>query len=248
MREEVRRDRQGIIDLTLACLVCAILWGYCLPPPAEPQSAESPPAEPIVYTPPKRGAPGGREGAGTRGSKEPISTLAVLAPKNHTGLTAQAQPVLYWYLSQETRHSVEVILTAQQSVQPLLVIHLNPPLQPGIQRVRLADHNVRLVPGVLYRWSVALVPDAAQRSAALTTTGTIERIELPDELRGQLRQSNTITSARLYATAGLWYDTIVVLSELIDTRPQDTALRQQRAAVLDQEGLAAAAAYDRRSK
>jgi hypothetical protein len=54
-----------------------------------------------------------------------------------------------------------------------------------------------------------------------------------------------MTSARLYATAGLWYDTIATLSELIDATPQDTVLRQQRTMVLEQEGLTAAAAYDR---
>src|SRR5436190_9662156 len=98
MRDSVRRARQGIIGLTLAWLVCGILWGYCLPQPAAAQ-----PEDPIIYKPPKRGAPGGREGAGTRGSKEPIMrgareplTLAVLAPQDHTGLTAQEQPVLYW--------------------------------------------------------------------------------------------------------------------------------------------------------
>jgi len=55
-------------------------------------------------------------------------------------------------------------------------------------------------------------------------------------------------SARLYATAGFWYDTIAALSELIDTRPQDTVLRQQRAMVLEQEQLTAAATYDRQRK
>ena len=111
--------------------------------------------------------------------------------------------------------------------------------------MRLADYNARLAPGVLYKWSVALVRDAAQRSSDVTTAGTIERVELPKALRGQLIQANTMTAARLYATEGLWYDTIAALSELIDTRPQDTALRQQRATVLEQEGLTAAAAYDR---
>ena len=243
MRDGARRDRQGIIGLTLAWLVCGILWGYCLP-----QAAEAQPDDTIIYKPPKRGAPGGREGAGTRGLRESLPTLAVLAPQNHTGLTVQEQPVLYWYLSQETRHPVEVILTDRQSVKPLLAIRLNPPLQPGMQRVRLADYNTHLAPGVLYKWSVSLVRDAAQRSYDVTTAGTIERVELPNELRGQLVQANTMTSARLYATAGLWYDTIAALSELIDTRPQDTALRQQRATVLEQEGLTAAAAYDRQRK
>jgi len=242
MRDSVRRDWQGIIGLTLAWLVCGILWGYCLP-----QLTEAQPDDTIIYKPPKRGAPGGREGAGTRGLKDSL-TLATLAPKNHTGLTVQEQPVLYWYLSQETRHPVEVILTDRQSVKPLLAIRLNPPLQPGMQRVRLADYNMHLTPGVLYKWSVSLVRDAAQRSYDVTTTGTIERVELPNELRGQLGHANKMTSARLYATNGLWYDAIAALSELIDTRPRDTALRQQRATVLEQEDLIAAAAYDRQRK
>jgi hypothetical protein len=100
----------------------------------------------------------------------------------------------------------------------------------------------------LYKWSVSLVRDAAQRSYDVTTAGTIERVELPNALRGQLAHANKMTSARLYATDGLWYDTIAVLSELIDTRPQDATLRQQRATVLEQEGLTAAAAYDRQRK
>ena len=90
MRDGVRRDRQRIIGLMLVWLVCSILWGYCLPQPAEAQ-----PDDTIVYKPPKRGAPGGREGAGTRGFREALPTLAVLAPQDHTGLTAQEQPVLY---------------------------------------------------------------------------------------------------------------------------------------------------------
>jgi len=73
----------------------------------------------------------------------------------------------------------------------------------------------------------------------------MERIDLPDELRNQLVQADKRTSARLYATAGLWYDTIATLSELIDAVPQDALLRQQRATLLDQEGLTEAAAYDR---
>jgi len=95
---------------------------------------------------------------------------------------------------------------------------------------------------------VSLVTDPSQHSRDIVTAGTIERIDLPDELRGQLVQADKRTSARLYATAGLWYDTIAVLSELIDAVPQDTTLRQQRATLLDQEGLTEAAAYDRQRK
>ena len=242
MRDSARSHRKVLIGLTLAYLVGGVCGGYLLPQNAEAQIADI-----VTYTPPQRGAPGGREGAGTRGLQT-LPTLAVLTPKDHTGLTVQEQPVLYWYLSQETQHPVDLILTDRQSVKPLLETRLHPPLQPGIQLVRLADYNIRLAPGVAYKWSVSLITDPTQHSRDIVTAGTIARIEPPDELRRQLGQADKRTSARLYGTAGLWYDTIATLSELIDALPQDTLLRQQRATLLDQEVLTEAAAYDRQRK
>src|SRR5438128_1173141 len=242
MRDSARSHRKVLIGLTLAYLVGGVCGGYLLPQNAEAQLTDI-----FPYIPPKRGAPGGREGAGTRGLKT-LPTLAVLTPKDHTGLTVQEQPVLYWYLSQETQHPVDIILTDRQSVKPLLETRLPPPLPPGIQRVRLADYNIRLTPGVAYKWSVSLITDSTQHSRDIVTAGTIERIDPPDALRSQLIHADKRTSARLYATDGLWYDTIATLSELIDAVPQDTQLRQQRATLLDQEGLTEAAAYDRQRK
>jgi hypothetical protein len=105
MRDSARSHRKVPIGLTLACLVCSVYGWYLLPQNAVAQLADI-----VTYTPPKRGAPGGREGAGTRGLQT-LPILAVLTPKDHTGLTVQEQPVLYWYLSQETQHPVDIILT-----------------------------------------------------------------------------------------------------------------------------------------
>jgi Domain of Unknown Function (DUF928) len=49
----------------------------------------------------------------------------------------------------------------------------------------------------------------------------------------------------LYAGAGLWYDALAALSMLIDAAPPGTPWRQQWAALLAQEQLAAVAADDR---
>ena len=243
MKDSAQKARQESIGRVIACLLCGVLLGYYLL-----QSTEAQQTEALPYKPPLRGAPGGREGGGTRGLGEPLPTLVVLTPKDHTGLTVQEQPVLYWYLSQETKHTVEVTLADQQGIKPLLETRLNPPLQPGIQVVRLADYGIHLAPGVPYKWSVALVPDLTQRSQDVMSAGTIERIALSDELRKQLARANKTSAARLYAAAGLWYDTIAALAELIDAAPQDARLRQQRATLLEQEGLPEAAAYDRQHK
>jgi Domain of Unknown Function (DUF928) len=243
MKNSIWSCRKRGSTLILICLVYSVLWGHLLP-----QNIDAQPTDALTYRPPQRGVPGGREGAGSRGLGKSLPILTVLAPKDHMGLTVQEQPVLYWYLSHETQHPVAVTLTEWQSVKPLLEMQLNPPLQPGMQRVRLADYGIRLASGVSYRWSVALVPNATQRSQDIITAGTIERIALPDELRNQLAQTDKMTSPRLYARAGLWYDTIAALSELIDAAPQNTTLRQQRATLLEQEELTQAAAYDRQHK
>ena len=241
MKESSWRARQGMIGLALAYLVYGALGGYVL---LQSTGAQQPA---IVYKPPLRGAPGGREGAGSRGFGAPLPALIVLTPRNHTGLTVQEQPVLYWYVSQETKYPVEVtLIDRQKGIKPLLEVLLAPPLLPGIHRVRLADYGVRLAPGDIYKWSVALVPNSTERSQDIVSAGTIIYTAPSEELRRQMAQVDTATAARLYAANGFWYDTIAALSDLIDSAPQDTTWRQQRAALLEQEQLVEAAAYDRK--
>jgi Domain of Unknown Function (DUF928) len=241
MKHRAWKGRQGALVLTLAYLVSGVLGGAALPVHTAAQEADA-----IIYKPPRRGAPGGREGAGSRGFREHVPALVVLTPKDHVGLTVQEQPVLYWYLSQEAKYPVEVTLTDRQSIRPLLEKRLAPPLQPGLHVLRLADYGVHLTPGVPYKWSVALITNPTARSQDIITSGGIERTTPSDELRSQLAQANKMTVARLYAASGIWYDTLAVLSELIDAAPQNAQLRQQRAALLEQEGLLEVAAYDKR--
>jgi hypothetical protein len=197
----------------------------------------------LVYKPPAVGAPIGRVGGGTRGFGD-LPTLGVLAP-NHPGLTSQEQPSLYWYLSRLTAAPIELTVTAEQAAIPLLETRLTPPSQPGIQRVRLADYNVRLTPGVRYRWFVALIPDPNNRSQDILAGGVIERTTPSNTLQTQLQQMGTAQAPYLYAESGLWYDAVEAISELIAAAPQDAHLRQQRAMLLEQVGLPDVAAYDR---
>ena len=224
-----------------------VLWGShggrLLPSSALAQPRQV--ASLVQYNPPPDSQPGHRV------LPEPIRgltvksrpTLVALVP-DHIGLTVHEQPELYWYLSQEVSYPIAVTLIDLQSPIPLLKERLNPPIRPGVQRIRLADYGVRLVPGVLYQWFVALVPDSMQRSEDILSGGTIERIAFPDELRATQQQTRSVPP-RLYAAAGLWYDAIAAISERIAVAPHDPALRQQRAALLEQVGLLDAATYDR---
>jgi hypothetical protein len=189
-----------------------------------------------VYTPPKRGAPGGRIGGGTRSFQREVSVLSALAP-DHGGFTTSEQPSLYWFISSSTSLPVELTVMDPQGVQPILETRLPSPITGGVHRIRLSDYNVRLAPGAAYRWFVSVVPDAARRSKDIMAGGAIERVGMPEELKAKLAHAAKSDLPSIYAQAGLWYDTVAAISELIEAAPQDQALRKQRTALLAQVGL-----------
>jgi len=204
------------------------------PPSKEPSATASVP----VYKPPLRGAPGGRVGGGTRGSgnARDVFILSALAP-DHMGLTAAEQPSLYWFISSPTSLPVEMVLEDPRRIQPVIEARLTSPVQAGVHKISLSEHGVQLTPGVAYRWSVTVIPDANRRSRDILASATVERIEPPEEVRTKLAQARKEELPFFYAEAGLWYDALATISDLIDRAPQDMQLRQQRAALLRQVGL-----------
>jgi len=159
-----------------------------------------------------------------------------LAP-DHSGFTTKEQPSLYWFISNSTSLPVELTVMDPQGVEPILETRISAPVQAGVHRIRLSDYNVRLAPGAAYRWFVTVVPDADRRSKDILAGGAIERIEVSAELKAKLAQANKSDLPSIYAEAGLWYDTVAAISELIEAAPQDEALRQQRTALFSQVGL-----------
>jgi hypothetical protein len=189
-----------------------------------------------VYKPPLRGAPGGRLGGGTRGTGSDVFVLSALAP-DHSGLTLQEQPSLYWYISKPTSLPVEFTIMDPTTVQPILEMRIPSPVAAGIHRIRLADHGIRLAPDRVYRWYLAIVPDTGRRSRDILAGGTIQRVEPTAELSTRLREGRPDDVPSIYAEAGLWYDALAAMSELIERDPGDAQLRQRRAALVAQIGL-----------
>lgn len=197
-----------------------------------------------AYKPPLRGAPASRVGGGSRGADSGgAPRIAVLAP-DHTGLTTQTQPDLYWYLSKPVATKLEITVINDQAVQPLVEKKLDTPTRAGIQRLRLKDLGIQLKPGIEYRWFVGMVTDPQQRSNDVIASGTIMRSETPSTLTQKLAQADKRAVPFIYAEEGYWYDAIATISDLIAANPGDAVLRQQRAALLEQAGLDEAARFD----
>lgn len=186
----------------------------------EPDGAALP-----VYVPPQRGAPATRVGGGTRTVTGDAPQVRLLSPE-HTGLTTAPAPTLYWYLSRDHAGPFELVVTDRHAVQPALRTRLTD-LAAGIHALRLEDYGITLAPGRHYQWSVSLVRDETHRARDIVAVAAIERIE----------RAAAGPGAAALAAAGLWYDAIEAVS--------DPRLPEARAALLEQVGLADAAAWER---
>jgi len=202
-----------------------------------------PPISMPIYQPPLRGAPGGRVGGGTRGiGEEPIALFA-LAP-NHVALTVQEQPILYWYLSKPTKYPIELTIIIEKDTHPLLEKRIPFPSRSGIYPLQLTDFDIHLSTGTQYRWFLALVPDPNRRSRDIVAGAIIERVEIPETLRSRLLKASREEISHIYAGAGMWYDALMAVSNLINDEPTNPVFRRQRAALLEQVGLSEVAQHE----
>jgi Domain of Unknown Function (DUF928) len=202
------------------------------------QAKSNPMTKPIMYIPPRKGAPaaGLRRGGGTRGTNKSLPMISLLAP-DHVGFTLQEQPVLFWFTPTNHNLVYEFTLIADNADIPVIETKLPSPPRGGVQQIRLADYKAKLVSGERYHWSVSLVMDPDEPSANVVAKGAIERVNR-DKLEQPLSVDLTKADApRRYAESGVWYDALMAISDLMQANPADTELPQLQTALLEQGGL-----------
>ena len=88
-----------------------------------------------------------------------------------------------------------------------------------------------------YRWFIAVVPDSDRRSKDILAGGAIERVDLQEDVKAKVAKASDKELPFIYAQAGIWYDALKSISDLIDAAPQNQELRNERTALLKQVGL-----------
>ena len=255
-RGEGKGEGNALAGTLLLALVLGFMSGGAgqaqpVEPNAPPDVGESPTGQkPIaptmpVYKPPARKPSRGRVDGGFRGGQEGEPILKVLAPADHVGETVKKWPALYWFLSSPTPYPIVFTLEDTNQYKPIVERTLPAPTRAGIQMIRLADFEHVLEEQVQYRWHISVVVDPESRSKDIHAMGVIERRPFTLDLFLNTTCKDPRDAICLYAEAGLWYDAIAVISDLITAHPKDRVLRLQRAALLEQIGLPDVAEFDR---
>jgi len=221
-----------LTSLLAVVLLCASATSFV--------SAQTNAAAGVKFRPKTGNASAVRVTGGSRGSGDAAITLDVLAP-DEIGETTLEQPSLFWFQSKPAEAKFELTLLQENKVKPIVQVSIERSTKAGIQRLKLSDHGAKLTPGVEYQWVVALITDADNRSKDLVASGVIKRVDPPADLKDKVSKAAPGSLAAVYADAGIWYDALAVLSDQIDAKPDDKALRQTRADLLQQVGLKAAA-------
>ena len=193
----------------------------------------------ITYKPPLLDDTTDETTGGTRGMQGKTVILQVLAP-DHTGLTLQSQPTLYWTMrSKATIHFGITEIT--DNAEPIL--ELTAEKGPGLQYLDLASTDVSLRPGTRYRWSVTQAVKEDDRPTDIIASGTIERIEPGEGLSSRVKRVRGVALVDVYAIEGIWYDALQTISSMIEETPGDRNLLAVRQSLLNQIGVNKAAIH-----
>lgn len=218
----------GLLGVALAAALAEPAPSLAQTGQAQPLSQEAPSPE---YKPPPRGAPGGRVGGASRGTYKPaapLPTIELLAPSDHTGLTASPAPDLYFYVSGPVLWPTQFTISAPGQPAPVIEVNIPPPSTAGVYGLRLADYRVRLEPGIVYTWSVSTILDPNTRSRDIVASATL-LLGAPDPaVENAVRTATPARRAALYAQAGFWYDAVAAAeSEPFDRHAALAALMNE---------------------
>lgn len=191
------------------------------------------------YVPPDRGAPGRREGGGTRGNcLRGDPPLVALIPETNFGTTLEARPTFYWHVPVTVSPTAEfVLLDTDDNEVYRTTFQLSG--NAGIIQVSLKDQAgaPALEVGKDYHWYFSLVCDPGDRSGDIFAEGWIQRIDPPSSLASQLAAVPESDRPAVYAQAGIWYDALSTLANLRQTEPQNTTASTQWETLLRSVGL-----------
>jgi Domain of Unknown Function (DUF928) len=159
-----------------------------------------------------RGAPTGRVGAATRGiMREGAQNLALdlVAPTQAVGLTSVDQPTLCYLLTGTTSGPLRLTVTMRGQAKPLADVELPRPLSRfGV--IDLHALNVRLTPGQLYVWSVALRLDPKAPARDLVASALVQYKPGGPAFDNSVRAASAEQQHAIFEQNGYWYDEVAL--------------------------------------
>jgi hypothetical protein len=188
----------------------------------------------VVYVPKGIGAPERTGIATTRNgnstnlcnaNSKPSIPLKALAPEGQLQLTTADFPRFWFYVPYTKAKYLE--FTLQDDYNDIHHVKLATPPNPGIIGVNLPTNtNIsQLEVGKKYTWSLSVVCNEEDRSKDIYVDGLVQKITPDSQMAAELAKASPLEKAAIYASSGVWQDSLATLVELRRTLPQDDEVR-----------------------
>lgn len=189
-------------------------------------TAARPSSSLVSFVPPAGTLPANREGGASRGGLCPVGSkrLTALVPKSNLGLTIAARPSFMFYVPPTQSQEMVFTLTDSRGVE--IFEKSLTPSGVGVMRVDMPQNLSGLEVGKNYAWSVVVRCNPNDPSGDLYAAGWVQRVAPSAELRSDLARIEPGDRPYIYASAGLWYETLSSLAELRQANPTSEALKQ----------------------
>jgi len=159
----------------------------------------------------------------SRGCSQTMPSVTLLTPPEYIGLTVARNTQVFVYFQEKPSANIPIYLTlakvdgSQAIWEKLIKIE-----HEGITRVQLP---IELEVGSVYQWSITMIcqthPNRIDENEEVS--GLIERIDMPSSMSGQITQASRWEKANLYASQGIWHDTLI----LVQNTPEFSDLLKQ---------------------
>lgn len=188
----------------------------------------------VQFEPPGDATPVNTAAGGTRASQ--VEKLVALIPDNNHGRTVEPRPTFFVYMPPTS--ATEVFFSLQDKGREN---HYYTTLaisgEGGVVSVTLPADAPELEIGKDYQWFLmAIEPESRLGPNSIGVSGWVKRVQAPAENVGELSLTH-LERASLYASSGIWYDTLKELAVGKIAQPDNTALAGQWQALLEQVGL-----------
>lgn len=195
------------------------------------------PSAQAQFNPPNIGAPRTTAGGAIRSGSciTEKNSLIALVPPTKIALTTESHPTFFFYLPKTVAQSAEFVLKDADDKD---VYRAKVPLSgSGLVSLRMPDDAPELQEGKDYQWYFNVICKPSDRLQDNFVTAWVQRVKPDEKLTQSLKTVSNRQRPNLFAQAGIWQDTLMLLTELRRANPTDPSLVSEWDALLKSQGL-----------
>lgn len=174
-----------------------------------------------------RGAPARTAGGGIRGESceaSNVQPMTAVTPINNVSTFVGDAAMLWVYIPSgenlEAELYVQNDVTGEAVYQHIVDLPAAGGILPIVLPTKTADGETLLDVGSDYFWELAVICNAQDRNQDQFVQGFLQRVEKSDTLTAALaNETDLATQAELYAAAGIWQETLQIVTQLRDDQP-----------------------------